>query len=274
MLLRGKDARILLEQELVSRIQKLPFTPVFCDVLVGDDKASRQYVSMKEKYATSLGIQTIPCILPYESTTQDVVNKIHEIAHTPHMSGIIVQLPLPLHIDRTEVLDAVPAHIDVDCLSTHQSSLFYEDKETLIFPTVRAILHLLLPHISSSETVLIVGSGPLVGKPTAHILKRLGYTVVSVPKTEKDLSLYTKKNSIIISGAGIPQIIHTDMVSPNSIIVDAGTSEMDGSIVGDVFVSSLVNPPRLLAPVPGGVGPLTVYFLMDNVVTAAETMVQ
>lgn len=271
-LLKGKDMRGSLEESLRDRIKALPHAPVFCDVVVGDDMASLQYVAMKERYAQSLGIQTRSCALPETATTEDVIDAITAISHEPNMAGLIVQLPLPKHIDRTRVLDAVPANIDVDCLGKEQSENFYADKSSLIFPTVQAIMHLVQPYLSKEKSILVVGVGPLVGRPTAHLLTSQGYMVTSVPKDVPNLSDYTRLHDIIISGAGIPELIQGDMIREGAIVIDAGTSEMDGAIVGDVLVSSLVARPEALAPVPGGVGPLTVYFLMENVVRVSEQM--
>ena len=272
MLLKGKDMRVALEESLRDRIEALPHAPVFCDVVVGDDMASLQYVAMKERYAHSLGIQTRSCALPATATTEEVIDAVTAISREQHMAGLIVQLPLPKHIDRTRVLDAVPTAIDVDCLGKEQSENFYANKSSLIFPTVQAIMHLLQPYLSKEKSILVVGTGPLVGRPTAHVLTSQGYKVTSVAKDIPNLSEYTRTHDIIISGAGIPELIHDDMIRSGAVVIDAGTSEMDGAIVGDVLVSSLTEQPEALAPVPGGVGPLTVYFLMENVVRASEQM--
>lgn len=272
MLLKGKELRVTLEASLRDRIKALPYAPVFCDVVVGNDMASLQYVAMKERYARSLGIQTRSCALPENVTTEEVIDVITAISREPHMAGLIVQLPLPKHIDRIRVLDAVPTRIDVDCLGKEQSERFYANKSSLVFPTVQAIMCLLQPHLLKEKSILVIGTGPLVGKPVAHLLSSEGYTVTSVPKDVQNLSDYTRSHDIIISGAGIPGLIHGDMIQHGSVIIDAGTSEMDGSIVGDVSVDTLSVQPDVLAPVPGGVGPLTVYFLMANVVRVAESL--
>lgn len=272
MLLKGKALRVVLEESLRERIKALPHAPVFCDVVVGEDLASLQYVAMKERYARSLGIQTRSCALSESATTEEVIDAITAISREPHMAGLIVQLPLPKHIDRIRVLDAVPAAIDVDCLGKEQSDHFYANKPSLVFPTVQAIMHLVQAYLSKEKSILVIGTGPLVGRPTAHLLTSQGYQVTSVPKDIPNLSEYTRRHDIIISGAGIPELIHDDMVRSGTVVVDAGTSEMDGAIVGDVLVTSLTEQPKALAPVPGGVGPLTVYFLMANVVRAAESM--
>lgn len=272
MLLKGKELRVTLETSLRDRIKALPYAPVFCDVVVGNDMASLQYVAMKERYARSLGIQTRSCALPENATTEEVIDAITAISREPYMAGLIVQLPLPKHIDRIRVLDAVPTRIDVDCLGKEQSEHFYANKSSLVFPTVQAIMCLLQPYLSKEKSILVIGTGPLVGKPVAHLLSSEGYTVTSVPKDVQNLSDYTRSHDIIISGAGIPGLIHGDMIQHGSVIIDAGTSEMDGSIVGDVSVDTLSVQPDVLAPVPGGVGPLTVYFLMANVVRVAESL--
>ena len=266
----GKEIRKDLEEKLSKRIARLPIVPVFCDLVVGNDPASLQYVSMKERYAERLGIRTVSAILPSSATTQDVLNTITTLSQKEGMSGLIVQLPLPAHIDRERVLDSIPEDIDVDCLGKKQRDLFYAGKSPLIYPTARAVMYLLEPHLDQSVPILVIGTGPLVGAPVTYLLRAKGYQVTAISKHEKDLKHYTQTHTTVISAAGIPGLIHTDMLSENTVIIDAGTSESDGSIVGDVDLTSLSHRPSYIAPVPGGVGPLTVYYLMENVVSVAE----
>ncbi len=271
-LIDGRKIRDEILSTLKDRVAALPFKPVFCDVLVGSDAASAQYVAMKSKLAESLGIATHKAAFPETITTEELVSEIKEIASLPHMSGLIIQLPLPAHIDRQAVLNAVPAHLDVDALGEIASERFYTNHPTFILPTAEAVLAVLgsLDIELVDKHVVVVGHGMLVGRPVTHLLKHRGITVDTIDSgTHRAKELY-RSADIVISATGQAGLITGDILKPGVILVDAGTSESNGAISGDIDRASVEQVASHLAPVPGGVGPVTVAMLMNNVVTAAE----
>jgi methylenetetrahydrofolate dehydrogenase (NADP+)/methenyltetrahydrofolate cyclohydrolase len=268
----GRKIRDEILESLKARVASLPFAPVFCDILVGDDPASAQYVRMKERTAESLGIKVERAVYPASITTREILSEIQRIAALPNMSGLIVQLPLPEHIDQKAVLDAVPKEIDVDAIGEETSALFYANKPSFIFPTAAAVLAVLDStgtHLAD-KNVVVVGQGMLVGKPVAHLLKERGVSVIVVRQGTEHPEEIFKSADVLISATGQANLITGDMLKGNAIVIDAGTSESSGSVAGDVDVLSLGSFSGMLSPVPGGVGPVTVAMLMQNVVISAE----
>ncbi len=270
----GKKIRDDILSGLKARVAALPNTPIFCDVLVGSDPASAQYVAMKERVAESIGIKTHTATFPADISTEVLVAEIKKIAALPHMAGLIVQLPLPAHIDQRAVLDAVPADIDVDALGSETSLSFYTGTPQFVYPTAAAVMAVLdaAGVALSDKNVVIAGKGMLVGKPVAHLLTRRGVSVVSVDADTPDTDKIFSKADVLISATGKAGLITGSMIQKHAVLIDAGTSESNGGIVGDIDRTSVEGRASMLAPVPGGVGPVTVAMLMRNIVIAAELM--
>ena len=272
----GRKIRDEILEALKSRIASLSFVPVFCDVLVGNNLESTQYVAMKERVARGLGIQTHPAVFGEDITTDELILKIKKIADIPHMSGLIVQLPLPAHIDTKKVLDSVPSSIDVDSISTAAMEKFYSNDPIFIFPTASAVMTILdsLSLNLSEKKIVMVGQGMLVGKPITHLLKNRNLLVTTVDKNTENPADILKDADIIITATGRANLIHGNMIQKGAVVIDAGTSEWDGGITGDVDRESMLDIAGVLSPVPGGVGPITVAMLMQNVVLGAERKIK
>ncbi len=270
----GKKIRDDVLDGLQRRIQKLPNPPVFCDVLVGNDPASVQYVDMKLKAAASVGIQTHKAEFPEDISTEALVVEIKKIAEIPHIAGIIVQLPLPKHIDVKTVLNAIPAQYDVDALGDSVALDFYTSVPTFIPPTAAAVLTMIasMGIDMTDRNVVIAGRGVLVGKPVAHLLAVRGISVQNVDSETPEPWRFFRTADVLISAVGKPGLITGDMLKKGVVIIDAGTSEFNGAIAGDVDRKSVEKMAFALAPVPGGVGPVTVAMLMQNVVISAERL--
>ncbi|OGI59764.1 hypothetical protein A3F19_01020 [Candidatus Nomurabacteria bacterium RIFCSPHIGHO2_12_FULL_37_29] len=274
-----------LSQEILSKIKnevvKLPFVPVFCDVLVGDDPSSVQYVKMKARMAEKVGIHFHSANFPASITTEELIKKIEVLNKVENMCGIIIQLPLPMHLDKRAVLDAIDFNLDVDCLGTMASEKFYAGDTNLGFPTGLACMMLLdllkmdltdPRHGGASKKIIVLGQGELVGKPVATLLKfrNLSPTIITSKTPNKEE--LTKEADIIVSGMGKGKYITGSMIKSGAILIDAGTSEDSGSIIGDVDLESVKNVAGYVSPVPGGVGPVTVACLLNNVLTVAKKL--
>lgn len=268
----GRKIRDEILERLKGRVLSLSFVPVFCDILVGSNPASLQYVRMKEKVAEGLGIKTHPAVFPENISTDDLIFEIQKISKVSNMSGLIVQLPLPAHIDTKRVLDSVPSEIDVDATSSEVSNKFYDNNPVFIFPTASAIIEILdsINLDFDGKNVVVVGQGVLVGKPVTHVLKNKNVTVSVIDNSTKEIESILKIADVVISATGKAGLIKGEMLKEGVVLVDAGTSELDGGISGDVDRSSVENIASVLSPVPGGVGPVTVAMLMQNVVISAE----
>jgi methylenetetrahydrofolate dehydrogenase (NADP+)/methenyltetrahydrofolate cyclohydrolase len=272
MLIDGRQIAKELQEAIKVEVLKLPFTPVFCDILVGDDPASKQYVGMKAKAAEALGFKFRGADFPATITTEELINEIKKIGGEENMCGLIVQLPLPGHLDKQLVLDSINPKIDVDCTGKVNTELFYAGKAYVEFPTASAVMQLLdsTRQDLTGKKCLVVGFGQLVGRPVSFLLERRGLQVdVARSKTENILELM-RQADLIVSAVGKPKLITGDKIKPGAIVIDAGTAESDGGIVGDVDRDSVKDLAAYLSPVPGGVGPVTVAKLLQNVLKVAK----
>lgn len=269
-----------IKENILNNIKKeialLPFLPLFCDVLVGDDPASLQYVKMKAKSAESLGIKFHNICFPNDITTEELVKEINILNSIENMCGIIVQLPLPFSINKRTILDTISKDLDVDCLGSINSNNFYENKanlnKDLIFPTALAIINILdsLNLNYKEKKIVVLGQGELVGKPIAKLLEYRGIECVRVTSNTLNKENILRESDIIISGIGKAHYIKGGMIKEGVILIDAGTSEEDGGIVGDVDLESVKEKVKYISPVPGGVGPVTIAMLFSNVLKVAK----
>jgi methylenetetrahydrofolate dehydrogenase (NADP+)/methenyltetrahydrofolate cyclohydrolase len=272
ILIDGKKMKSLLLEEVKKEISALSFTPVFCDVLVGDDPSSVQYVNLKKKIASSLGINFYDATLALDISTYELIAEINKINLVENMCGLIVQLPLPKHIDTKKVLSAISKDLDVDCLGDESSKSFYEDFTSNIPPTAKACMYMLdsIGVDLKSKNIVVLGRGELVGRPVSRMLEIRNLNHKVVDKSTENKEDLIKNADVIISGIGVGGYIKGDMVKSGVVIIDAGTSESNGSIVGDVDFDSVKEKASYLSPVPGGVGPVTVAMLFKNVLEVAK----
>ncbi len=271
----GRKIKGEILEELKSKVESLPFPPIFCDILVGEDTVSSSYVRIKGKAAESVGIKFKTVNFPADTTTGEIIEEIENLNRVPHMCGIIVQLPLPSHIEVQTVLDAISPALDVDCLGSTNSNNFYNDNEGIGYPTALACMKLLdsLNLKLEDKNIVVLGRGKLVGLPVTHLLesRSLKVTVVN-SKTENSESII-KAADVIISAMGKGKFITGDMVKEGVVIIDAGTSEENGAVVGDVDLESFEDKSSFATPTPGGVGPVTVATLLENVLRVAQSRI-
>jgi methylenetetrahydrofolate dehydrogenase (NADP+)/methenyltetrahydrofolate cyclohydrolase len=219
------------------------------------------------KKAEAAGFAFKEIALPLQSTTEEVVQAVRDAHELPHIAGIIVQLPLPEHIDREQVTEAIDPKFDVDCLTKQNAKAFYDNEDSFAFPTALACMELLnsLDLDLSVKKVVIIGEGELVGSPLKALLKRKNIIAESINSTTVDKDVIIKNADIVISAIGVPQYLKADMIQEGAIVIDAGTAESNGGIVGDVDFESMKDKVSAIAKVPGGVGPVTVAMLLQNV---------
>jgi 5,10-methylene-tetrahydrofolate dehydrogenase/methenyl tetrahydrofolate cyclohydrolase len=224
---------------------------------------------------------------PATIQTHELVAEIKNLNKIKNMCGIIVQLPLPAHIDRQVVLDSIDPYLDVDCLGTVASKNFYLGPARLAsesvaggFPTALACMAILDSlHLDENPStslrtrnIVVLGQGDLVGKPVAALLGFRGLNVSTVRSKTLNREALIKNADIIISGIGKGKFITGDMIKKDVVLIDAGTSESNNAIVGDVDLESVKDVASFVSPVPGGVGPVTVAMLLNNVLTVAKKM--
>jgi methylenetetrahydrofolate dehydrogenase (NADP+) / methenyltetrahydrofolate cyclohydrolase len=272
MIINGRSLAKGINSHTAQRVKKLKFQPLLVDIVVGDDPASLSYVRIKEKKAREVELAFELHQLPIEATTEEVIARVQEISARKELCGLIIQLPLPAHLDSRAILNQIPSRVDVDLLNSNSSELFYSGQSALVPPTAAAILHILdsLPENWSSKQFVVLGQGELVGKPIAYLLKQRGLKVAVADSSTEDLDGLLRSADCIISGVGKPSLISGAQVKDSVIIIDAGTSEAGGALTGDVDFNSVEPKAKYITPVPGGVGPVTVSMLLANVVQVAE----
>lgn len=261
---------------LKDKLEKLNMagvTPHLAVILVGQDPVSLSYIKIKQQKAEEIGLKVEVKAYPENISQSDLQKATQELNGKPEISGILVQLPLPSHLDRQAILDAVSMERDVDCLnSVNRQKLIAGEKVKFLPPAPAAVLKILeFYQIDLAKAnILVVGSGELVGQPLAAILLNRKINFRLANRYTENLVELTKEADIIITGAGKSGLISGGMIKDGAVVIDAGaTGSESGDVVGDVDIESVSKKATLLAPVPGGVGPVTVAMLLQNVILAA-----
>ncbi|MFZ3011985.1 MAG: bifunctional 5,10-methylenetetrahydrofolate dehydrogenase/5,10-methenyltetrahydrofolate cyclohydrolase [Minisyncoccia bacterium] len=271
----GRKIRDEILEEIKKEVATLPFKPIFCDVLVGEDPSSVQYVQMKERTAEAVGVSFYQANFPESISTDDLVREINILNNMKDMCGIIIQLPIPKHLDRDRVLNSIDPRLDVDCLGKVASEKFYKhyrEDDTLVFPTALACMTILdsLNLDLENKKIVVLGQGMLVGRPVTALLQHKNLNPIPISSQTGNKEELIKQADVIISGMGKGKYITGDMIKEGAVLIDAGTSEIESSIVGDVDLESVKDVAGYVSPVPGGVGPVTVAMLLRNVLTVAK----
>lgn len=272
ILLDGKKLADKILKELKQKLDGSGLSLRLAVVMVGENPVIQKFVEQKKKTAQSIGIDVRIYHFEGAITTNELRKRIAEIVHEEKNSGVIIQLPLPPHINAQYILNAVTPEKDIDMLSSRSIGSFVVGKTETLPPVVGAIRTFFEEYnIDFREKgIVVLGGGHLVGRPTALWLvrERANFTLISKETAGSDKIL--READIIITGIGKPKFITADMVKDGVIILDAGTSESEGKMAGDVDFESVSKKALFITPVPGGIGPLTVALLLKNLVTLAE----
>ena len=278
----ARQIREELAREIAELKEKHNLIPGLATVLIGEDPASQVYVGQKEKTSLALGIYSERHDLPAETTQKDLMALVDKLNQDPKIHGILVQLPLPKHLDETEVLYAINPKKDVDGFHPVNVGKLMIGEPDYLPCTPHGIQQLLVRsgvEISGAE-VVVLGRSNIVGKPIANILlqKKEGAnaTVTICHTGTRDISFHTRRADILIVAAGRPKAVTADMVKEGVVVIDVGvnrigkTAEGKAILAGDVDFETVKEKARAITPVPGGVGPMTIIMLMTNTVRAAK----
>ncbi|MEZ2407122.1 methylenetetrahydrofolate dehydrogenase (NADP+)/methenyltetrahydrofolate cyclohydrolase [Bosea sp. OAE752] len=240
-------------------------------VLVGEDPASKVYVASKEKLAVEVGMNSVAHRLPAETTEAQLLAKLAELNADDSVDGILVQLPLPKHIDTGRIIDAIDPAKDVDGLHPINAGLLAGGKNGLVPCTPLGSMLLLkqaLPSLSGLDAV-VIGRSELVGRPVAQLLLQADCTVTIAHSRTRDLPAVVKRADIVIAAVGRPRMVKGDWIKPGATVIDVGINRLpDGKLTGDVDFAEAVEVAGAITPVPGGVGPMTIACLLKNTLTA------
>lgn len=271
MIIDGRSIANNILMDLHEKIEHLPIKPKLSVILVWENPASLSYIKQKERSSIVAGIDFELLKLRVDITEMELIELIQKLNNDGWIHGIIVQLPLPRHIDVNSIIETINPTKDVDGFTSQNIGKLFLGTAELISCTPKGIMRL-LKEVSvkiQGENVVVVGKSNIVGKPLSLLLMNAGGTVTVCNKDTKNLKEFTKNADIIIVAAGHPRLIKKDMVRPGVTIIDVGFTLVDGKIHGDADFEAL-EPTCLITPVPGGVGPMTVAMLMENTYIAAK----
>lgn len=267
MIIDGKKVREDKLKDLKRKIDALDKKLTLVVVKVGNDEASGVYVKQKELLAKELGVNFISRVLPSDVTESELISVINEYNLDKSVNGIIVQLPLPKHINETRVVNTIDVNKDVDGLTILNTGKLFQNMDTLVSCTSSGIIDLLdYYNIEvSGKNAVVIGRSLLVGKPVSMLLNNRNATVTMCHSKTENLSEITRNADIIVVAIGVPNFLTSDMVKEGAVVIDVGINRVNGKLMGDADFENLKEKCSYITPVPGGVGQMTVFELYENV---------
>ncbi|UZE92418.1 MAG: bifunctional methylenetetrahydrofolate dehydrogenase/methenyltetrahydrofolate cyclohydrolase FolD [Methanosarcinales archaeon] len=276
MIIDGTQIAASIQKELIHDVKRLKdehhLTPGLATILVGDDSASRVYVLMKKKACEKIGIYYEEHTFPGDAKEEEIVRLIQRLNQDERIHGILVQLPLPSHLDEPSVLCSITPQKDVDGFHPVNMGKLLTGDEGMAPCTPSGIITLLekMGIEVAGKRAVVVGRSNIVGKPVALMLLNRDATVTICHSKTKDLGRYTMQADILVVAIGRAKFITEDMVKEGVAVIDVGINRVGGKLCGDVDFERVKKKASAITPVPGGVGPMTVAMLMKNTVTAAK----
>ncbi len=275
ILMDGKALAAEKMEELRQRTEALKargVTPGLSVILVGDDPASQVYVRNKGRACEELGFYSRTVRLPEETTQAELETLIDELNADGRVDGILVQLPLPRHLDEAAALRRIRPEKDVDGFHVENAGRLFTGQDGVVACTPKGILYMLkksgVP--LSGKDAVVIGRSNIVGKPVAMLLLNENCTVTLCHSRTADLAAHTRRADVLVAAVGRPRFVTADMVKPGAAVVDVGINRVDGKVVGDVDFAAVEPVAGWISPVPGGVGKMTICMLMENTLEAAE----
>ncbi len=270
----SKDIRASVKTQVSALKETYKNTPHLVVILVGEDPASQSYVRAKERACERAGIKSTK-LTPDPSITEDeLIDMVKKLNQDPDVHGILVQLPLPDHIDSNKVIDTIEQQKDVDGFHPLNIAALQIGTPGVLPATPKGILTMLksIDIPLQGQKALIVGRSNIVGKPVAQLLLRNHATVTIAHSRTKDLKKECLDADILIAAAGRANMIKGDMIKEGAAIIDVGVNRVDGKLVGDVDFESAKEKAAFITPVPGGVGPMTIASLLQNTIECFEVL--
>jgi methylenetetrahydrofolate dehydrogenase (NADP+)/methenyltetrahydrofolate cyclohydrolase len=276
----GKAVAAKLRGRVAEETQKLisnhGVTPGLATVLVGADPASEVYVRNKRKTAEALGFNSFHVELPENTSQAELEGKVRALSNDPNVHGILVQLPLPKHLNENAVLDALDPAKDVDALTPTNAGLLLSGRAHLVSCTPAGVMLLLKEYVGdiAGKEALVIGRSLLFGKPAAQLLLAANATVTMAHSRSKDLPALARRADIVVAAIGKPEFVKADWIKPGAVVIDVGINRVDAGdgkykLVGDVAYDEAARIAGAITPVPGGVGAMTIICLMQNTLIAA-----
>jgi len=276
----GKASAAKLRQKIAAYAAELKnkhgLQPGLATVLVGKDPASEVYVRNKRKTAEAIGFKSVHVELPENVSQDELLSRVKALSGDPSVHGILVQLPLPKHLDENSVLDALDPAKDVDALTPYNAGLLLSGRAHLVSCTPSGVMLLLKEYVGdiTGKEALVIGRSLLFGKPAAQLLLAANATVTMAHSRSKDLPGLARRADILVAAIGKPEFVKADWVKPGATVIDVGINRVEAGegkykLVGDVDYEAAKTVAGAITPVPGGVGAMTIVCLMHNTLIAA-----
>ncbi|WP_372737229.1 bifunctional methylenetetrahydrofolate dehydrogenase/methenyltetrahydrofolate cyclohydrolase FolD [Neptunomonas sp.] len=267
------DVRRQVAQRIQNRLNENKRAPCLAVVIVGNDPASHVYVRNKKNACIEVGIESISYDLPFETTQEHLLSLVDELNSNADVDGILVQLPLPAHLNSNEILERIQPAKDVDGFHPFNLGRLAQRLPALRPCTPKGVMKLLEStgiDLHGQEAV-VVGASNIVGRPMSLELLLAGCTVTTTHRFTRDLAFHVKRADIVVVGVGKPGLVKGEWIKQGAIVIDVGINRLsDGRLVGDVDYEIAAKKAGWITPVPGGVGPMTVACLMENTLEAAS----
>ncbi len=267
IILDGKSLADKITQNLKNEVSKLDKKPKLAVILVGDNPASEIYVRNKEKRAVEIGFESLVLPLPKDISEENLLEHIYILNEDENINAILIQLPLPEHINKQRIMEAIEPIKDVDGFTSYNFGRLALGYKPYSYPcTPKGIIRLLDEYNIEIEgkNALVIGRSIIVGKPVSLLLQSRNATVTTAHSKTKNLKELVSKADIIVSAVGKPKFITADYVKENAIIVDVGINRTENGLCGDVDFVNVKDKTSFITPVPKGVGPMTIAMLMEN----------
>ena len=276
----GKASAAKLREKIAAYTAELKsrhgLPPGLATVLVGHDPASEVYVRNKRKTAEALGFNSVHVELPADVAQDELLARVKALSDDASVHGILVQLPLPKHLDEAAVLDALDPAKDVDALTPTNAGLLLSGRAHLVSCTPAGVMLLLKEYVGdiAGKDVLVIGRSLLFGKPAAQLLLAANATVTMAHSRSRDLPAIARRADILVAAIGKPELVKADWIKPGAVVIDVGINRVDAGggktkLVGDVDYEAAKDVAGAITPVPGGVGAMTIVCLMQNTLIAA-----
>jgi len=271
-ILDGKGTAEKIRKVLKEKIAKLDKKPCLAVIQVGNNPASSVYINIKSIACEDVGIISKKIHLKEDATEKELLAKLMELRGDDSVNGILVQLPLPKHINEYNIIKEVCYHKDVDGFNPINVGKYTIGKNAFVPCTPKGVIRLLDEYKIPVEgkNAVVVGRSNIVGRPLSILLLNRGATVTVCHSRTKDLAYHTKQADILVVAVGKPGLITKDMVKKGAVVVDVGTTKVDGKLKGDVDFENVKEVASYITPVPKGVGPMTVAMLLENTLQAYE----
>jgi methylenetetrahydrofolate dehydrogenase (NADP+) / methenyltetrahydrofolate cyclohydrolase len=268
--MRGKPLADRIRAGVAEQVREIGHVGLVT-VLVGDDPASEIYIRLKHKAANEAGFDAVDVRLSAETAEDELLTRIAQLNESDDADAILVQLPLPEHIDEERVIRTIAPAKDVDGLHPLNAGELYLGRPAIVSATPRGVMALLAEHEIALEgaRAVVVGRSAIVGKPMAHLLLQANATVTICHSRTRDLASHTRAADVLVVAVGSPALVSAAMVKPGAAVVDVGMNRTEAGLVGDVDPAAF-DVAAAMTPVPGGVGPLTIASLLENAVRCAR----